>query len=147
MGGTRDYRRAEHASSTPQTIETWVMNNRLLLPLAAMFVALATILGAFGAHALQTRLAPERLAIYETAVRYQFYHALGLLVVGWIARSTDLSALRWSGLLIALGIVLFSGSIYALSFGAPRPLGVVTPIGGLALIAGWLLFATAMMKA
>ena len=123
------------------------MNSRWILPLAAAFVALATIFGAFGAHALQNRLSPERLAIYETAVRYQFYHARGLLVLGWIARTVDVGALRWSALLIALGIVLFSGSIYALSFGAPRPLGMVTPIGGLALIVGWVVFAIALMKA
>jgi uncharacterized membrane protein YgdD (TMEM256/DUF423 family) len=123
------------------------MNNRWILPLAAAFVALATILGAFGAHALQNRLAPDRLAIYETAVRYQFYHALGLLVIGWVARTVDVGALRWSALLITLGIVLFSGSIYALSFGAPRPLGAVTPIGGLAMIAGWMWFAVAMVRA
>jgi uncharacterized membrane protein YgdD (TMEM256/DUF423 family) len=122
------------------------MNNRWILPLAAAFVALATICGAFGAHALQNRLAPDRLAIYETAVRYQFYHALGLLVLGWVARTVDVGALRWSALLITVGIVLFSGSIYALSFGAPRALGVVTPIGGLALIAGWMWFAVAMMR-
>ena len=123
------------------------MNNRWILPLAGVLVAFATILGAFGAHALQSRLAPERLTIYETAVRYQFYHALGLLVIGWIARSADLALLRWSALLVVVGIVLFSGSIYALSFGAPRPLGIVTPVGGLALIAGWILFAVAVSRA
>lgn len=123
------------------------MNNRWILPLAGVLVAFSTILGAFGAHALQSRLAPERLTIYETAVRYQFYHALGLLVIGWIARSADLALLRWSALLVVVGIVLFSGSIYALSFGAPRPLGIVTPVGGLALIAGWILFAVAVSRA
>ncbi|MET0987212.1 MAG: DUF423 domain-containing protein [Steroidobacteraceae bacterium] len=122
------------------------MNNRWILPLAGLLVALATILGAFGAHALQSRLAPERLGIYETAVRYQFYHALGLLVIGWIARTTDLPLLRWSALLVVVGIVLFSGSIYALSFGAPRPLGIVTPFGGLALIVGWIMFAVAVTR-
>lgn len=123
------------------------MNGRWILPLAGLFVALATVFGAFGAHALQNRLAPERLAIYETAVRYQFYHALGLLAIGWIARTVAAPSLRWSGLLVAIGIVLFSGSIYALSFGAPRPLGIVTPIGGLALIMGWMIFAAAMLRA
>src|SRR5690606_20488364 len=100
----------------------------------------------FGAHALQSRLAPERLAIFETAVRYQFYHALGLLVIGWIARSVEGGMLKWAAVLIVLGIVLFSGSIYALSFGAPRPLGVVTPVGGSALIVGWFLFAVAVTR-
>jgi uncharacterized membrane protein YgdD (TMEM256/DUF423 family) len=122
------------------------MNNRWILPLAGVLVALATIFGAFGAHALQSRLAPERLQIYETAVRYQFYHALGLLVIGWIARTADVALLRWSAVLVVVGIVLFSGSIYALSFGGARPLGIITPFGGLALIAGWVLFAVAASR-
>jgi uncharacterized membrane protein YgdD (TMEM256/DUF423 family) len=123
------------------------MNNRWILPLAGVLVALATVFGAFGAHALQTRLTPERLNIYETAVRYQFYHALGLLVIGLVARNLEVPMLRWSAVLVIIGIVLFSGSIYALSFGAPRSLGIITPIGGVALIVGWILFAVAVMRA
>jgi uncharacterized membrane protein YgdD (TMEM256/DUF423 family) len=122
------------------------VNSRWILSLGGLLVALATISGAFGAHALQARLSPERLDIYETAVRYQFYHALGLLAIGLAARTIDAPMLRWAAVLIVIGIVLFSGSIYALSFGAPRPLGVITPIGGLALIVGWILFAIAVMK-
>lgn len=122
------------------------MHNRWILPLAGVLVALATIFGAFGAHALQSRLAPEKLAIYETAVRYQFYHALGLLVIGWIARTADAPLLRWSAVLVVVGIAMFSGSIYALSFGAPRMVGIVTPLGGLGLIVGWVLFAVAVSR-
>lgn len=122
------------------------MNNRWILALAGLLVALATISGAFGAHALQARLSPERLAIYETAVRYHFFHALGLLVIGLVARGLDVPMLRWSAVLVVAGIVLFSGSIYALSFGAPRFIGIVTPIGGMALIVGWVMFAFAVLK-
>ena len=122
------------------------MNNRWILAAAGLLIALATLLGAFGAHALQTRLSPDRLDIYETAVRYHFFHALGLLAIGLAARTIDAPALRWSALLVVTGIVLFSGSIYALSFSAPRFIGIVTPIGGVALIAGWIVFAVAMFR-
>lgn len=122
------------------------MNNRWILALGGLLVALATVSGAFGAHALQTRLSPERLDIYETAVRYHFFHALGLLAIGLAARTIDAPALRWSAVLVVAGIVLFSGSIYALSFSAPRFIGIVTPIGGVALIAGWIVFAVAVLR-
>lgn len=122
------------------------MNSRWILALGGLLVGLATLSGAFGAHALQTRLSPERLDIYETAVRYHFFHALGLLAIGLAARAIDAPALRWSAALVVAGIVLFSGSIYALSFSAPRFIGILTPIGGLALIAGWMVFAVAMFR-
>lgn len=122
------------------------MNSRWILALGGLLVALATISGAFGAHALQSRLSPERLDIYETAVRYHFFHALGLLAIGLAARAIDVPALRWSAGLVVAGIVLFSGSIYALSFSAPRFIGILTPIGGVALIAGWIVFAVAMLR-
>ena len=117
------------------------MRSRTILAVAGILIALATVAGAFGAHALRDIMAPDRMGIYETAVRYQFYHALGLLAVGLVARENENSALRWSSLTIFIGIALFSGSIYALSFGAPRPFGILTPAGGVALIAGWMLFA------
>ncbi len=120
-----------------------------VLAVAGLLLALATACGAFGAHALKTQLAPERLQVYETAVRYHFYHALGLLGIGLTLglRPEDPAGLRWAALLVGVGIVLFSGSLYALTFGAPRLLGAVTPVGGLALIAGWLLFAIALLRA
>lgn len=122
------------------------MNSRWILALGGLLVGLATLSGAFGAHALQARLSPERLDIYETAVRYQFFHALGLLAIGLAARAIEAPALRWSAVLVVAGIVLFCGSIYALSFGAPRFIGIVTPIGGVALIAGWMVFVVAMLR-
>jgi uncharacterized membrane protein YgdD (TMEM256/DUF423 family) len=111
------------------------------LAVAGILLALATVLGAFGAHALKAQLSPERLQIYETAVRYHFFHALGLLGIGITLHFIDAGPVRWAALLVLAGIVLFSGSLYALTFGAPRALGVVTPLGGLSLIAGWICFA------
>jgi uncharacterized membrane protein YgdD (TMEM256/DUF423 family) len=117
------------------------VNSGRTLALAGILLALATAAGAFGAHSLKAVLAPERLQLWETAVRYQFFQALGLLGVGLTLRTLEAGALRSAALLIILGVVLFSGSLYALALGAPRLLGALTPVGGLAWIAGWLLFA------
>jgi uncharacterized membrane protein YgdD (TMEM256/DUF423 family) len=122
------------------------MDARKTLAVAGALIALATVLGAFGAHALKAQLSPDKLAVYETAVRYHFIHALGLLVIGVLLRSADAELLRWSATLVLVGIILFSGSLYLLTFGAPRLLGVVTPLGGLALICGWVLFAVTMWR-
>jgi len=120
------------------------VNSGRTLAIAGLLLALATACGAFGAHALKAHLTPERLQLWETAVRYQFFQALGLLGVGLALRSLDAAVLRHAALLIVVGIVLFSGSLYALSLGGPRALGVLTPVGGVAWIAGWLLFAYAL---
>lgn len=117
------------------------MSSGRTLAIAGLLLALATIFGAFGAHALKAQLSPDRLQVYETAVRYHFFHALGLLGIGLTLRFIDASPLRWAAVLVIVGIVLFSGSLYALTFGAPRLFGIVTPIGGIALIAGWICFA------
>jgi uncharacterized membrane protein YgdD (TMEM256/DUF423 family) len=111
------------------------------LAIAGILIALATIFGAFGAHALKTQLTPDSLQVYETGVRYHFFHALGLLGIGITLRFIDVSLIRYAAVLVVVGIALFSGSLYALTFGAPRLFGVVTPIGGLALIVGWFCFA------
>jgi uncharacterized membrane protein YgdD (TMEM256/DUF423 family) len=116
------------------------------LAIAGLLLALATACGAFGAHALRTHVSPERLQLWDTAVRYQFFQALGLIGVGLALRSYDGGALRAAAALIVGGVVLFSGSLYALSFGAPRTLGLLTPLGGLAWIGGWLLFAFAAWR-
>jgi uncharacterized membrane protein YgdD (TMEM256/DUF423 family) len=108
---------------------------------AGVLLALATACGAFGAHALRGVLSAERLALWETAVRYQFFHALGLLAVGLTLRELPLPALRAAAVLIVAGVLLFSGSLYALALGGTRVLGLLTPLGGLCWIAGWLLFA------
>jgi uncharacterized membrane protein YgdD (TMEM256/DUF423 family) len=114
---------------------------RTFATLACLLAFLAVAAGAFGAHALRARLTPELLAVWETAARYQMYHALALLGVAW---ALD----RWSGRpaviagwLFIVGIVLFSGSLYLLSISGVRWLGAITPLGGLAFLAGWLLLA------
>lgn len=119
---------------------------RRVLGAAGVLLAIATVAGALGAHTLKSHWAAERLDVYDTAVRYQFYHSLGLLGVGLALRTYDVGALRAAALLIVVGIVLFSGSLYALTLDAPRAIGLVTPIGGLALIAGWLAFAYGMWR-
>jgi uncharacterized membrane protein YgdD (TMEM256/DUF423 family) len=123
-----------------------VIDARRVLAAAGVLLALATASGAFGAHALKAHLPPDRLQVYETAVRYHFFHALGLLGIGLALRTIDSGPVRWAAVLIVIGIGLFSGSLYALTFGAPRALGIVTPFGGLALIAGWLLFAVGVWR-
>ena len=115
------------------------MTARLLLQLAGLFGALGVAIGAFGAHALHdTLVRAGRLDTFETAVRYQFYHALALLAAGvlWAARP-ELRALGTTGALWAGGIVVFSGSLYALCFTGITKLGAVAPIGGLLLLGGW----------
>ena len=115
------------------------MTARLLLQLAGLFGALGVAIGAFGAHALHdTLVRAGRLDTFETAVRYQFYHALALLAVGvlWAARPEQ-RALGTTGALWAGGIVVFSGSLYALCFTGITKLGAVAPIGGLLLLGGW----------
>jgi uncharacterized membrane protein YgdD (TMEM256/DUF423 family) len=122
------------------------MDARKTLAIAALLIALATALGAFGAHALKAHLPQDKLQVYETAVRYHFLHALGLLAIGVLLRSLDGELLRWAAALVLAGIVLFSGSLYLLTFGAPRLVGILTPVGGLALIAGWILFAATVLR-
>jgi uncharacterized membrane protein YgdD (TMEM256/DUF423 family) len=123
------------------------VNSGRTLAIAGLLLALATVFGAFGAHALKAQLSPDRLQVYETAVRYHFFHALGLIGIGLALRFMDVPSVRWAAVLVIVGIVLFSGSLYALTFGAPRPFGVVTPLGGVALIAGWICFAVGAWRA
>jgi uncharacterized membrane protein YgdD (TMEM256/DUF423 family) len=103
-------------------------------------------LGAFAAHALKSRLDADLLAVFETGVRYQMYHAFALLAVGWAHTRWPGKALTASGWLFAAGTAVFSGSLYALSLSGLRWLGAVTPVGGLALLAGWLCLAWAAWK-
>ena len=108
----------------------------------------AVMLGAFGAHALRSKLGPDVMAVYQAAVQYQFWHALALLGVGLLAFHLPSSVpLRWSGYAMALGIVLFSGSLYVLALSGIRALGIVTPFGGLSWIIGWALLAWAVVRA
>jgi len=114
--------------------------------LGALLGGLAVALGAFGAHALKARLTPEKLVTFETGVRYHFYHSLALLAAGTLQIILPgAGMLTLSGWLFIAGIVLFSGSLYWLALGGPRWLGPVTPLGGLALIAGWIVLALAAL--
>jgi uncharacterized membrane protein YgdD (TMEM256/DUF423 family) len=122
------------------------VNSSRALGAAGLLLALATACGAFGAHALKGQLAPERLALWETAVRYQFLQSLGLIAVGLTLRTLEGGALRAAAALLLAGTLLFCGSLYALSLGGPRVVGMLTPLGGLAWIAAWLLFAVGVWR-
>ncbi len=114
---------------------------KLWIGLGAIFSGLGVGIGAFGAHALKERLDEHYLAVFETGVRYQMYHALGLFAVAFVASKINHGAVTASGWLLTAGIVIFSGSLYALSLSQVKILGAITPIGGLCFIAGWLALA------
>lgn len=119
---------------------------RRCLAAGALLMLLGVMLGAFGAHALQSQLTPRQLASYQTGVHYQMLHAFGLLLVGMVAQLGAATArLRWSSRLMVAGIVFFSGSIYLMTAGAPRWLGMVAPVGGLSFMAAWALLAWEML--
>ena len=111
--------------------------DRRLTVTGAALGGLAVMLGAFGAHALKSRLGPEELGWWQTAVQYQMWHAIGLLAIG-IARSMPTRGPAW---LLAAGTIIFSGSLYAMALTDARWLGAITPIGGVLMIAGWALLA------
>jgi uncharacterized membrane protein YgdD (TMEM256/DUF423 family) len=120
---------------------------RRFCQVAAVLLALATLIGALGAHVLQPRLSPQRYEVLQTALHFQFFHALGLLAVGVLLDRLALRTLRAAAWLLFAGVLLFSGSLYLLLVGAPRMIGLLTPIGGLALIAGWSIAAIALGSA
>ncbi len=111
----------------------------------SIFCGLAVAAGAFGAHALKTRLDAADLAIFETAVRYQFYHGLALLALAAFERVYGVQA-RVVFLSFCVGVLLFSGSLYVLVFSGVRILGAVTPFGGVAFLVGWIAFAMLAWK-
>lgn len=110
---------------------------RTFLVLGLLFGLIGVAAGAFGAHALRESLGPDRLATFETGVRYQMYHALALVGIGLAAARWPAAGWSGPGALLVAGIVLFSGSLYALSLTGVRWLGAVTPIGGACFLAGW----------
>jgi uncharacterized membrane protein YgdD (TMEM256/DUF423 family) len=116
---------------------------RLFFSLGAALAFVAVGAGAFGAHALRARLTPELLAVFETGARYQMYHALGLLAAAWATREWPGTAARAAGWLFLAGTVIFSGSLYLLALTGVTWLGAVTPLGGVAFLAGWLALARA----
>jgi len=115
--------------------------SRLFFMLGAASAFLAVAFGAFGAHSLKAILAPDMLAVFETGVRYQMYHALALLAVGWAAHQYPQASFHIAGWLFVAGIVLFSGSLYVLALSGVRWLGAITPLGGVCFLAGWAVFA------
>jgi uncharacterized membrane protein YgdD (TMEM256/DUF423 family) len=104
-------------------------------------------LGAFGAHGLKSRLSAEMLALWNTAVQYHFWHALGVLAVALAAAQLPGAGVRTAGWMLVAGTALFSGTLYAIALGAPRGLGAVTPIGGAVLIGGWLTLTASVIFA
>lgn len=120
---------------------------KLFLALGCINAMLVVLIGAFGAHALKARLTVENMAVFQTGVQYHLYHAVGLILLGLIALQIPITPyLRWSGWLMLVGIVLFSGSLYALSITNIRWLGMITPFGGLAFIIAWLLLTIGIIK-
>ena len=120
---------------------------RNLLVTGALTAMLGVALGAFGAHALKARLDAPMLLIWQTAVQYHLIHALGIIAVAIAAVHWSHAAMNWAGWAMFVGVLLFSGSLYLLAFTGIRWLGAITPLGGLAFIAGWLLFAYAAWRA
>ena len=107
------------------------------IKLASLFMFLAVALGAFGAHALKSRLTEYYLEVYKTAVMYHFVHALGLFVVAWLAQINPSQKVSLAGIFLTIGILLFSGSLYALSVTQIKWLGAITPLGGICFLIGW----------
>ncbi|MFN8009473.1 MAG: DUF423 domain-containing protein [Terriglobia bacterium] len=121
------------------------MTERLWFVAGCLMAGLGVAAGAFGAHALKQRLSPEMLQVFETGVRYQMYHAFGLLAVALMMERWPSSSLQVSAYLFLFGIFLFSGSLYALCLSGIRVLGAITPIGGLCFLAGWAILALAVV--
>lgn len=119
---------------------------RLFLSIAAVSAFLAVALGAFGAHGLRERLSPDLLAVFEVGVRYHMYHALALLGVALALERWPSAAITWAGWCFVAGTVVFSGSLYVLAIGGLRWMGAITPLGGLAFLAGWLLLAWGALR-
>ena len=112
----------------------------------ALFGCLSVAAGAFGAHALRQKLGPDQLAVFETGARYQMYHAFALLAAAWASSQWASPAIRAAGWCFILGILLFSGSLYALALSGTRWFGAITPFGGLAFLVGWLFLAWGALK-
>jgi uncharacterized membrane protein YgdD (TMEM256/DUF423 family) len=122
------------------------MTGKNLLISAALAALLAVAFGAFGAHGLKSVLSEADMAIYRTAVDYHMWHALGLALIGLLAeRYPDARGFRWAGGAMMIGLLLFSGSLYALSLSGLRWLGMIKPLGGLSFMAGWALMALTLL--
>ena len=119
---------------------------KLYIITGSVFAALAILFGAFGSHALKEKLTPEQLEIYDIATRYLMFHALGIFAIGMLGYQVPSEILTWPLLFMVLGTLIFSGSLYLISLAGYKKLGMVTPIGGLALIISWLMVAYNIYK-
>jgi len=120
--------------------------NRTFGALGALSGFVAVAAGAFGAHALRARIAPDLLAVFETGARYQMYHALALLLVAVAYAHRPAPALGAAGWLFTAGTVIFAGSLYALALTGVRAFGAITPVGGVCFLAGWLCLASVFLR-
>lgn len=120
---------------------------KIYLILGALLMAAAVGLGAFGAHGLKGKLSADMMQVYQTGVEYHFYHALGVLLIGVIAGFyPQATGVQWAGWALALGILLFSGSLYCLALSGVRWLGAITPLGGVSFIVGWVMLAVSLYR-
>lgn len=120
--------------------------DRIFFAIGAISALIGVAAGAFGAHALKTRLGPDMLAVFEVGVRYQMYHAFALMATAWAHTRWAGTPVVAAGVLFIVGTLVFSGSLYLLSLSGARWLGAVTPLGGLAFLAGWLCLAWAALR-
>ena len=115
--------------------------------IGSILVMLSVMIGAFGAHMLEPIIGEDKISVYETGVQYHMIHALGIILIGVIAKVFgEAKLLVWSARLLFIGIILFSGSLYALSISGLGPLGAITPLGGVSFIAGWICLAVTVLK-
>jgi len=119
---------------------------KTILITASVVLALAVIIGAFGAHGLKSHLSSDSMQTYKIGVEYHFYHGLGLFLIGVLSILMPSSLLNWSAIFLFFGIILFSGSLYLLAVTGIKWLGAITPLGGLSFIAGWVLLLAAVWK-
>jgi uncharacterized membrane protein YgdD (TMEM256/DUF423 family) len=125
---------------------------KIFLVIGTVLAGLAVVLGAFGAHGLQKVVSPERVAVYQTGVQYQMYHALALVLIGILSERILNSFLSYAGVFFVAGVVLFSGSLYllvslyAMNKTVPKAVGILTPIGGLFFIFGWICLLISLLK-
>lgn len=120
---------------------------KLFIIIGAINAFLAVSLGAFGAHALEGKIEPKYLEVWKTGVTYQMFHALGIIAIGIISRNVPAtSLLSWSGWLMFIGIILFSGSLYVLSTSGIKVLGAITPLGGVSFLISWVLLIIFAVK-
>ena len=119
---------------------------KLFLLIGSIFASISILFGAFGAHILKERLSSDQLVVFEIATRYMMYHSFGLLIFGLLGYILTVEIVNVPGIVMIVGIIIFSGSLYLVSLGGFKKFGMITPIGGVVLIASWLIFAYNMYK-